>query len=124
MEKRGCKVVLVIWWGSHEKAAKYLDDTKFTFPLYLDPQFRLYRELGLRRSIKRTFRLEIPIRYAENIVANIQDARALPGDDVVLMAGDFVADSSGELVYVYNAKHAHDRPSVESILEGLDAASV
>ena len=122
LEKRGCKVVLVIWWSSRERAEEYMDDTKFPFPLYLDPQFEFYRELGLRRSAQMTFQLVVTV--PENIVAAIRGARSVPGDDLVLMAGDFIADSSGKLVYVYNAQHAHDRPSIHEVLSGLDTAAV
>ena len=45
-------------------------------------------------------------------------------DDIYLMSGNFIADSSGKLEYVYNAEHAHDRPSIDEILSGLDAATV
>ena len=112
-------------WGTQEKAKKYMDEYKFPFPLYLDPQFEFYRELGLRRSVKNTFDLNIMIHYAENIVASdVVITRAYPGDDVVLITGDYITDSSGKLVYVYNAQHAHDRPSTETILSSLDDVAV
>ena len=89
----------------------------------MDPQLELFRELGLRRSVKKTFKLEIMAKYATNIAANIPigPSRPYPGDDLYFMAGDFIADSSGKLVYAYNAQHAHDRPCIEDILSSLDA---
>lgn len=80
--------------------------------------------LGLRRSAKRTFIFSIMNRYAASIAMGDPFGK-LPyaGDDLVLMAGDYIADSSGKLEYIFNAQHAHDRPSVEEILSGFDAAT-
>ncbi len=113
-------------WGEHlsNPSVKEVVDTLMEAEKsWLDFVDEVESELG---SVKKTFQLGIMIHYAETIVANsdITITRAYPGDDVVLIAGDFIADSSGKLVYVYNATHAHDRPTVEKILSSLDAAVV
>ncbi len=112
--------------AKQQNAKKWMDASKFPFPVLADPLFEFYRELGLRRSVKNAFKLEILAKYAANVAAGIPIGPSAPylGDDLYLMAGDFIADSLGRLVYVYNAQHAHDRPSIENILSGLDAAHV
>ncbi len=109
-----------------EKATKWMDANKFPFPVLADPQLEFYRSLGLRRSAKRTFRLETFAKYAACVAANVPFSPSMPyaGDDLYFMAGDFIADSSGKLIYAYNAQDAHDRPSVEEILGSLDTATV
>ena len=98
-----------------------MDANKCPFQVLLDPQQEFYRELGLRRSVARTAKLELLNKYAKSVAANIpfSPSATQAGDDIYLMAGDFIADSSGKLEYVYNAEHAHDRPSVSDMLSSL-----
>lgn len=123
LEQRGCKVVITAF-TTLGSAKIWMDANSFPFPTMADPQMEFYRALGLKRSVKRTMKADIMAKYASYVIANIPIGRPYPADDIYLMAGDFIANSSGELVYAYNAQHAHDRPSIEEILSSLDSASV
>lgn len=125
LELRGCKVVIAAF-TTPDYAKKWMDANSFPYSVMADPQLEFYRALGLKRSVKRTYKMDIMAKYASYVVANIPigPSRPYPGDDLHLMTGDFIATSSGKLVYAYNAQHAHDRPSIEEILGSLDSASV
>ena len=124
LEQRECKVAIVAF-ATPETAKEWMDANQFPYPMVADPKLEFYRALGLRRSMKGTFKMELLVKYAAYVVANIPiGSRPYPGDDLYFMAGDFIADSSGKLVYAYNAQHAHDRPSIEEILSCLDSADV
>ena len=115
LEQRGCKVVMVIK-GTQSSAKEWMDIYKFPYPLYLDPELELFKELGLKRSLTRVWKLPFLIGYAEKLVAGVSFTPPWEGDDIHLMAGDYITDSSGKLVYVFNALHSHDRPSTQQIL--------
>ncbi len=108
----------IIVAAAQEKVKQWIEDNNFPFPVLADPQLHFYRELGLRSSLNKVLKLELLAKYAANIVANVpfKVSSPEPGDNVYMMVGDFIADSSGKLVYAYHAQHAHDRPSVEEIL--------
>lgn len=118
LEQRGCKVVMVLK-GTQSSAKEWMDIYKFPYPLFLDPELEFFKELGLKRSLTRVWRLPILIGYAEDHVAGVAFTPPWEGDDIHLTAGDYVADSSGKLVYAFNASHSHDRPSTEQILGAL-----
>lgn len=120
LEKLGCKVVIVVW-STQESTKKWMDTHKFPFAVIIDTHFEFFRELGLRRSVIGALRQEIMAKYAAKAAASIPIGPSPPApiEEIFLMAGDFIADSSGKLVYAYNAQHAHDRPKIEDILGNL-----
>ena len=125
LEQCGCKVVITAF-TTLGSAKKWMDANRFPYSMMADPEMEFYRALGLKRSVKRTYKMEIMAKYASYVIANIPigPSRPYPEDDLYLMAGDFIANSSGKLVYAYNAQHAHDRPSIEEILGSLDSTSI
>ena len=120
LKQLGCKVVIVVW-STQEAAKKWMDIHGFPFAVAIDTHFEFYRELGLRRSVMKTLKLEIMAKYAAKTVTNtpIGPSPPEPIEEYFLMAGDYIADSSGKLTYAYNAQHAHDRPNIEDILSSL-----
>ena len=63
--------------------------------------------------------LKVFIGYAEAVVSGRVDRIAWPGDDVTVIGGDFIVDSTGALVYVYRSKEQYDRPEVSELLDCL-----
>ena len=88
--------------------------------LFLDGGLTLYRLLGLRRSAKAVWNVATMLSYAEEAVLGLPGHRALPGDDLHVLGGDFVVDGQGRLVYAYCSKHSSDRPQLKEILSCLD----
>ena len=41
------------------------------------------------------------------------------GSDWAVMGGDFIADSSGKLLYAHHCKNQFDRPDIETLVEFL-----
>lgn len=96
-----------------------MDDFKTPFPLFLDMERILYRNLGLRRSLKASWNLAIFIYYADAVMAGRTDRMAYSGDDLSVMGGDFIVDSSGKLLFAHPSKQQYDRPYVAKLLEAL-----
>ena len=107
--------------GTEANANKWNDANKMSFQLLLDQEGKLYRMLGLRRVIVWTIPLIVDL--AEKKIAGTLRINHYEGDDLHLMAGDYVVDSSGKFVFAHNECHASDRPSVESILTAIDKAT-
>ncbi len=108
--------MVVVARGIRESAMKWIDNNNFTFPLLLDMERRLYRVLGLRRSVLGVWRINSVLGYAEEKVAGVKGTPAYEGDDLNVMGGDFVVDSRGTLVYSYRSTNARDRPTVDELL--------
>ena len=122
LEKLGCKVVVVAR-GTVPSAKKWLEVNKFPYPLVLDLEMKMYRELGLKRSVAGVWNIPALIAYAEEFVAGKLDTNRYEGDDIHIMGGDFITDASGTLVLAYSSSNSRDRPSVDTILKTLGAES-
>ncbi len=102
--------------GIRESGLKWLENTQLPFPLVLDKELRLYRALGLRKSVLGVWRIDSVLGYAEERLAGVKGAPVYEGDDLHVMGGDFFVDSEGRLVYSYRSAKSRDRPSVEDLL--------
>ncbi len=124
LEKRGCKVVMV-GFGVESNAKEWMkaNSSKFPFPFVLDPEFKLYRELGIKRSVAGVWTVPILVGFAENLLAGTLNVDHFEGDDVHVLAGNYITDSSGKLVLAYSGETSEDRPSIQDILTALDSAT-
>ena len=86
-----------------------------SLPLYLDPEQRLYHQLGLGR---RCTVLGTPFisSYARMRLLGVKIPPVYPGDDILLMGGDFILDQSGKLIYSYKTQE-NERPTVGELLD-------
>ena len=87
-----------------------------SLPLMLDQKLLLYKYFGIRRLVRAAWDLKVFIGYAEAAVKGRVDWMGYSGDDVTVIGGDFIADSSGKLVYSYRSKEQYDRPEVDDLL--------
>ena len=124
LEGRGCRVVMV-GIGTEANAKDWMQTNKdrFPFPLLLDSEMRIHREVGLKRSVAGVWSIPVLIDFAEKLVANKLHVEHYDGDDLHILAGDFLTDSSGKLELAYLGSSSDDRPSVETILAALDKAA-
>jgi hypothetical protein len=118
--KGGCRVVMVTRGYTRSDAKEWLETHKLPYPLLLDSELKLFKELGLKRSVKKVWGISSMVSYAEERLAGIVASRAYEGDDVHLMAGDYITDSTGKLVFSYNGTDSQDRPSMELVFRALD----
>lgn len=111
--------------GAESNAKEWQEANKTTFPftLVLDPENKLYRDLGLKRSVGGVWNIPVLVGFAEKLVAGKLHLEHFEGDDLHVLAGDFIADSKGELVLAYGSVNSDDRPSVDAILAALDKAT-
>ena len=113
---------MVVARSTQESAMKWLRDQNVSYRLVLDFDLELYRQLGLRRSVKLVWSMESIVLYAQFRVAGVSPSPSYEGDDLQVMGGDFITDTSGKLIYAYPSKQPSDRPIVEHILTVLDSA--
>ena len=102
------------WWEANS--------VKFPFQMVLDPEMKLYRELGLKRSVAKVWSVSILVDFAEREMAGTAPLPHFEGDDVHLLGGEFISDSSGKLVVTFSGA-GYTRPSTDEILATLDEAS-
>lgn len=120
--ERGSRVVIVAR-GTESDARQWVDKYKYPFQLLLDLPMKFYRELGLRRSVKKVWSIPTMMHYTEQKVAGIPGYPAYRGDDLHVMGGDFMVDSQGKLVLAYASALPKDRPTLEQIFTTLDSLS-
>lgn len=114
---------MVIARGTWSSALKWLDTHGLSLPLLLDPNLELYKQLGLKRSVKGVWSVGTLLSYAEDRISGVPSSPSYEGDDIHVMGGDFIADSTGKLVYAYQSQHSSDRPTTQQIFNTLDASS-
>jgi len=113
--------VVIISFGLMEGAQRWLEDTKVSYKMLLDPERRIYHAFGLYRSVAKVWGVASLVYYAEAMVAG----RPLPKpyenvhDDTQQMGGDFIIDAQGVVRFVYPSKSNTDRPSVSAIVDEL-----
>lgn len=117
-EVAGCQVIVVAR-GARPSALLWLERTGFTFPLLLDAELVLYRQLGLRRDAAKVWICKNMIHYAQEKVAGRPVLPGYAGDDLQVFGGDFIFRSDGGLSYSYPSKYHNDRPEIESLLDAL-----
>lgn len=123
LEGLGCQVVVVAR-GTRESADIWFKHTQISYPLLLDPDLTMYRYFGLGRSVTAVWTIPTLLTYAKEKVAGVPPAPAYPGDDIHVLGGDFIFDSTGKVVYAYCSKFSSDRPPLYRHYEAMAAASV
>ncbi len=108
---------------SNAKEWKEANKDQFPYPLILDEEVAFYRKLGIRRSVTGVWTIPVLIDFAEKHLAGTLTLEHFEGDDVHVLAGDFISDSSGKMILAYCSASSDDRPSVKTIIAALDAAS-
>jgi len=117
----GIKVV-VISFGARQGALAWLQDTACNLDLFLDQERRLYRALGLHRSLAKVWNMATVHYYAG------QKAKGNPlpqpvadvEDDPLQMGGDFtVRCRDGVLLLCHPSSHPRDRPTLATILANV-----
>lgn len=100
-----------------ESATCWASSCGFDYPVLVDPSRFLYTYLGLRKTVVFWSNMPGLIRYAERMIAGIE-LRAMEGDDIHLMGGDFMVDSLGKLIFIFRTSTSN-RPSVSELLTKL-----
>ena len=121
LEEKGCKVV-VVGNGKLETAKKWRETNKFPYRILLDSPLNFYRELGVKRSAM-IWQASNFWGFAEDFLAGKPTTFIIEGEGVHVMGGDFITDSSGELIFAYRMADGipKDRPSLNEVLSILSS---
>ena len=85
----GCQVVIIAN-GSREEGLVWQKEHPYKFPALIDPEWLLYRKLGLRRYVH-FLTTEVMIAYGEALVKGIPFPKlTYDDDDLCIMGGDLI----------------------------------
>ena len=86
-----------------------------TFPLYLDNDQVLYRQLGLGQKCL-VLNTGFASSYGRMRLLGLKIPPIYPGDDILLMGGDYIFSKDGKLVCGYPTE-TNERPSITELLD-------
>lgn len=119
-QQYGCKVVLLSN-GTLENGVVWRKANPIQFPAYCDPEWTVYRQLGLRRIVGIVGSNYGMYGYAERKMNGLPFPKFdYQGDDLFIMGGDFIVRKDGEVVYAFH-QTTPERPDVQDLLSCLKA---
>ena len=110
--------VVIVSFGVKKGAEQWVKETNCQFPVYLDPNRRLYRFFGLHRSLFKVFNHKTLQYYGEKKSAGVTLPSAIAGveDDPLQMGGDFTINCAKKTMqFLYPSKQSDDRPALSHI---------
>ena len=116
LEALGLRVYLLSF-GQEWQAKRWLEETQTPFPLLLDPDRRVYRAYGLKRSASKSWNPKMILHYLCLILKG-RKLRPIQGDPNQL-GGDFIVDQEGTVRLAWPSEDPVDRPSIETLLHTL-----
>jgi len=95
----------------------YLASRSLPFPIFADPDRKVYAALGLgRTSWLRFMRPAIIWRYLKMVTAGAKVRRVPEGEDALQTGGDFLVAGDGRILWEYRSNDPTDRPSINQLL--------
>lgn len=111
--------VLVVSFSARTEAARaWLEETCPSFIMLLDPERKVYRAYGLKRSWLRIWNPVAAWDYIRLLLSG-QRVRGIEADPYQL-GGDFIVDTKGVLRLAYRSRVATDYPPVADLLALLN----
>ena len=113
--------MVVVGNGKQETAMKWSKTNQFPYQVILDYSLMFYRKLGMKKSAM-IWQASNFWGFAEDFLAGKQMPSIIEGEGIHVMGGDFIADSSGKLVFAHGMKIGipKDRPTLDMIFATLD----
>lgn len=117
--------LIVIGCGQPEAIRDYAANTKCTFPIYADPDRRIYDALGMKASLDMGSRR--PKYQSNNTVANAiksiiqglsSGANAFKGGNFAQMGGEFLFDDN-RVTWCYRMRNTRDHTEITELSEVL-----
>lgn len=106
---------IVIVFAESAKLKEYIEYYKWIYPVYSDPERKVYKLFGLGRAHKnQVFTLGVIWKYLKLIAQGKKLKKT--NEDVYQLGGDFIIDGKGVLQYCFRSKNIDARPRVEDLL--------
>jgi alkyl-hydroperoxide reductase/thiol specific antioxidant family protein len=116
LRARGVHVV-AISMSRPETLTRYRASRPLPFPIFADPERKVYAALGLgRTSWARFLRPGVIWRYLKMVAAGAKVRRVPEGEDALQTGGDFLVAADGRVLWEYRSDDPTDRPTVEQLL--------
>lgn len=121
-QQAGCSV-LAVSFAPVEQVAEFAEKMRLPFPIWSDPQRRIYATLGMERMpARRLWQPRVILGYLRRILQGWLPWRPAPGADVLQLGGDLILDRQGRVVFLHKSADPTDRPSVQAMLDALAAS--
>lgn len=111
-------LVVLVGLGTPDEAQIFAKEFDLSFPIVCDPQRRLYRAYGLKKT--GLLSLASPSLLIKGIKALGQGRGAgLPTGDIYQLPGVFIIDTAGRIRFGYFSRDPADHPSPADILSAV-----
>lgn len=119
IEAKGA-VVLAVSFEPRDRLFQLSRLLQLPFPLLSDQERDSYRAYGLQRgSLRQIFSLQTILTYVKLLAkGRMYHFRR---SDLRQLGGDFIVDPAGVIQYQYASAAPHDRPSVDELIERINA---
>jgi peroxiredoxin len=112
--------VLAISQAKPEQLAAFLKRQPQSFPMVCDPDRVSYREFGLDRTqFWSFFRPRVIWEYLKMMAQGHRVRLPNQGEDVMQLAGDFVLNRRGEIIFAHRDRTSTDSAKPERLLQAV-----
>lgn len=120
IDEFGDAVVVVVTFSDEVSVAQYLQRHRLKLPILVDSGRAGYRAFGCGRgSVARIWGLRSARRYLQIIRQRGLGALQQPTEDTRQLAGDFIVDTEGTLVFAFWGEGPDDRPTIDELVAAL-----
>lgn len=110
--------ILLVGMGTIDQTAAFLRRQAVPFPMACDPQRSLYRIFSLKRTSPLAFLS--PVLAAKGLSAISKGhAVGVPQGDIRQLAGVFIIDGQGAIVYQHESRNPADHPDTAVLISFL-----
>jgi peroxiredoxin len=116
--------VVVVSFAEPSMLVPYLEKHRWPFPILADPQRNAYRAFGLKRLS--WFRVFSPatLKLYWKLFREGMKPQNYGKQDIYQSGGDFLLDREGNILFAHRSREPADRPSVNRLLQAIDAMMV
>jgi peroxiredoxin len=117
--------VVVIGQGEPERAAWYEEKFSIPCPILCDPDERTYRAYGLLECSPWLLLGQPPAGedHFKGVIQTHRDLGRRVADNPFLLPGEFVVNTSGELVFTYRYQYCDNYPDPEMLVRAIREAA-
>ncbi len=111
--------IVAVSFGTPEWAKLWLEQTQAPIDIWLDATRNSYLAYGLTSSVWASWGPRNLWYYAQALWRGekLQEHRG----DTNQLGGNFIVDAHGTIRFVYRSQDPTDRPSIDALLEAIDA---